>query len=383
MIGARPLPRLALLGTLLGLAAGCGSGHATVPSPGPAAAEREAERALVYVANQDEASVSIIDAATFDVVATVDLESMGYGANAKPHHVAVEADGAHWYVSLIGANRVLKLDRANRFVAEAELEVPGMLALDPESDRLWVARSMSAVNPPPRIAVIDRDRMSVEEISVLFPRPHALVAHPTRPLVYSASLAENSMAVVDGLEEDVDVRDIAPPTGGAGGHQAGGHAMAGHDPNVHVIIQWAVSPDGRTLVGTGEMSGRLLVYDISDAAAPELVTQLPVDARPWHPVFSPDGAEVWFASKGSNTVTVVETSSWTPAATVEGEGLAEPHGAAVSADGRYVFISNNNLNGDHPGDTGTLVVIDRTARRIVEVIPVGANAAGVATNARR
>lgn len=382
-MATRPLVRLALFPVLLGLVAGCGSAPRAVDASDADPTVPAVDRPLVYVANQDDASVSVIDAGSLDVVATVDLASLGYGANAKPHHVAVEPDGSHWYVSLIGANRVLKLDRANRLVAELELEVPGMLALDPASDRLYVARSMSAVNPPPRIAVIDRNAMRAEEISVLFPRPHALVAHPALPLVYSASLAENSMAVIDPENEDVAVRPIPSPTGGTGGHDPGSHVPGGHDPDVHVVVQWAVSPDGRTMVGTGEMSGRLLVYDLSDPNAPEELRQLPVGARPWHPVFTAAGDEVWFANKGSNTVTVVDTGSWTVAATVEGRGLAEPHGAAVSPDGRYVFISNNNLEGGDPGGTGTLVVIDREARRIVRVIPVGANAAGVATNARR
>lgn len=227
---------------------------------------------------------------------------------------------------------------------------------------------MSAVNPPERIGLVARTNMSVEEISVFFPRPHAVTAHPTRPLVYSASLAQDRMAVVRPAEEDVEMLEIESAHGAA-------HA--------HMLVQWAVSPDGRALVGTGEMSGRLLVYDLSDPLRPALVKQLEVGSRPWHPVFTPDGREVWFANKGANTVTVVDTDGWTVSAVVAGEGLAEPHGAAISADGRRVFISNNNLRGGHPGGTGTLVVIDRASREIIRVIPVGANATGVGTNARR
>lgn len=366
MTRARPL-RLALAAALaagLLATAACHPGPAAAPTPAPAGGEG-AER--VYVANQDAATVTVVDAATLDVVTTVDLQALGYGPNAKPHHVAVEPDGSHWYVSLIGTHRVLKLDRSNRVVATAEFEVPGMLALDANSDALYVGRSMSAVNPPERIGILDRADMSVDELSVFFARPHALATHPTRPLVYSASLAQNSMAVIRPAAEEVEVMGIAPPPGGS---------------HVHTLVQWTVSPDGRTLVGTGEMSGRLLVYDLSDPLRPEPVTQVEVGARPWHPVFTPDGREVWLANKGSNTVTVVDAGTWGVTDVVAGEGLAEPHGAAVSADGRHVFISSNNLRGDYPGGAGTLVVIDRSTREIVRVIPVGANAAGVGTNAR-
>ena len=45
-----------------------------------------------------------------EVVETLDLKPLGFSANAKPHHVAVEADGAHWYVSLIAAGRETEAD---------------------------------------------------------------------------------------------------------------------------------------------------------------------------------------------------------------------------------------------------------------------------------
>ena len=56
-----------------------------------------------------------------------------------------------WYVTLIGANRVLKFDRSNRLVDSAVVEVPGLMALGADGT-LYVGRSMNAVNPPQRIA---------------------------------------------------------------------------------------------------------------------------------------------------------------------------------------------------------------------------------------
>lgn len=358
---------LVLIGVALtgcaGAAGPAGGQEPTVSPPGPLAPR-------VYVTNQDDASVSVFDAASLEALGTVDLGTLGFSSNAKPHHVAVEPDGSFWYVSLIGENRVLKFDRENRLVDQAEFEVPGMLALDVSSDRLYVGRSMSAVNPPQRIGVIDRASMTVEEIPVLYPRPHALTPHPTHGVVYSASLAENTMAVVDPVEEESEIVAIDPPPVGHGGHA------------VHTLVQFAVSPDGSTMVGTGEMSNAMLVFDLADPTSPRLVKQVAVEARPWHPVFSPDGRWVWFANKGANSVTVVDSRDWTVADVVRGEGLAEPHGAAIPDDGRYVFISSNNLNGEYADAPGTLTVIDAATREIVRVLPVGANATGVGTQAR-
>ena len=121
------------------------------------------EGPFLYVANQEAAAVTVIDLETHAVVEVIDLEAMGYGANAKPHHVAVEPDGSFWYVSLIAANRVLKFDRDNELVASVEFERPGLLALHPSEPWLFVGRSMAAVNPPQRIGRIDRMSMEVEE----------------------------------------------------------------------------------------------------------------------------------------------------------------------------------------------------------------------------
>ena len=82
-----------------------------------------------YVCVQDEAKVAIVDTAARSVVRTIDFQKLGFPATAKPHYIVVEPDGSHWYVSLIGANRVVKIDRQDRIVGPYEMETPGMLTL--------------------------------------------------------------------------------------------------------------------------------------------------------------------------------------------------------------------------------------------------------------
>ena len=98
----------------------------------------------LYVASQGAASVSIIDMDANRVAATIDLTELGFSPTANPHHTAVEPDGSFWYVSLIADGKVLKFDRENRLVDQADFETPGMLSLDPNSDYLYVGRSMAA-----------------------------------------------------------------------------------------------------------------------------------------------------------------------------------------------------------------------------------------------
>lgn len=323
----------------------------------------------LYVANQEAAAVTVIDQATNEIWEIIDLEAMGYGANAKPHHIAVEPDGSFWYVSLIAANEVLKFDRDNEFVAGVEFERPGLLAIHPTENWLFVGRSMAAVNPPQRIGRIDRTSMEIEEFEVFIPRPHALRASPDGRWIYTGSLGENSVVTVEAESGDAELLRLG---------------SSGTMP--HTLVQYAVSPDGRTLVATAEMTAKLLVFDVSDPRKPDLKLQVDVGARPWHPVFSADGRWIWFGNLGANEVTLVDARDWTVAAVIRGEGLAEPHGSVLSADGRRLYVANRNEKGSfmstqdfgYDGPNGTVVVIDTSTREIIDVIETPPYAAGIA-----
>lgn len=323
-------------------------------------------RPLLYVCNQEGASVSVIDMTTDEVIRTIDLEHFGFPPTAKPHHIVAEPDGSFWYLSLIGAGKVVKFDREDRVVGEADFETPGMLVIDPADDRLFVGRSMSAVNPPSRVGAVRRTDMSLEEIEVVFPRPHMMVVDPAGKFLYTASLGENRIMIVR-----VDDQEVTS-TAVEGAH--------------HVLAHAAISPDGSRLAVSGEHTAKLLVFDAT--RSPELtpLAVLDVNPRPWHLAFSPDGRFVYFGNQGANTVTVVDAARWTVAAVIRGEGLAEPHGIAVSSDGRRVYVSNRNLKGAYSpkggspgsGGVGNVVVIDARARSIVKVIDVGPGPSGIA-----
>ncbi|MEO8032761.1 MAG: hypothetical protein ABI765_18060, partial [Gemmatimonadota bacterium] len=160
---------------------------------------------LVYIANQAAAKVTVVDPAGDSVLTILDLQALGFSAHAKPHHIAVEPDGSYWYLTLVGDNLVVKFDRANRVVGRATMETPGLLALDSAGGNLFVTRSMSAVRAPSRIGVIKRTDMSIEEVEVLVPRPHAVAVSPDGKYAYVGSLGTNQIAVYNVKQDQVDV----------------------------------------------------------------------------------------------------------------------------------------------------------------------------------
>jgi YVTN family beta-propeller protein len=264
-------------------------------------------RAQLYVPNQDEATVSVIDPATRRLLRTVDLRRYGFADNAKPHHVQVEPDGSAWYVTLIGAGKVLKLDPRDRLLGSVDLEVPGLMALHPVKDLMFVGRSMSAVNPPPRMAVIRRSDMKLlDEIDLLFPRPHGLVVHPGGDVVYVSSLGTNQIATV-GVDQG-ELRLVTVP------------GMA------HGFVQAAVSPDGRTLVVTAELTDSLLVFDLANPLAPRLARSIAMPDGPFEPIFTPDGTTIFVTALNANRVAAVDTRDWSVTVLPEHPGFGQPHG---------------------------------------------------------
>jgi DNA-binding beta-propeller fold protein YncE len=324
---------------------------------------------LLYVCIQDDAKIAVVDMTAKQVVRTLDLTTLGFPATSKPHYVVVEPDGSHWYVSLIGAHRVLKFDRQDRIVGQFEMETPGMLALG-APDRLFVSRSMSAVNPPKRIAVLRRTTMQGDELDVLFPRPHPIAT--ANGYAYTGSLGINQVAAIAFADDRVDVTNVAGPT--------------------HSMVQFAASRDGRTLVATAEISGQLLVFDLAKPAAPRLLKSVHAGKMAFDPVFTPDERFVWVPVKSTNEIVVFSTSGWTEAARVTHESFKQPHQIVFSADGATAFVTNNNKM-DHMADpahaghemagVASLSIVNVAGQRVEKTIELGKNLTGMGTRARK
>jgi YVTN family beta-propeller protein len=327
---------------------------------------------LLYVCVQDDAKIAVVDMARAAVVRTIDLTTLGFPATAKPHFIVVEPDGAHWFVSLIGANKVVKFDRQDRIAGQFEMETPGMLSFSSDG-RLVVSRSMSAVNPPKRVALIDRAKMTGDEVDVLFPRPHPVAV--AGGYAYTASLGVNQLASVDLATEKVEIIDVKGPS--------------------HGFVQFAVSPDKKTLVVSTEVSGALMVFDLSAPATPALKAEIPLGKMVFDPAFTPDGKYVWVPVKMNNEVAVIDASTWKVVTRIADPAFKQPHQIVFSADGRTAFVTNNN-KADHMADpahaghqmpgagdgAAPLVVIDVATRKVTKSLPLGKNLTGMGTRAR-
>ncbi len=286
----------------------------------------------LYVVNQAGATISVIDQQKLAIDTVLDLRTLGFTANAKPHHVVVEDDGSFWYVSLIGDGRVLKFDRQNTLVGQVKMETPGLLTLDPAHDSLYVGRSMTAVNPPRALGVIARKAFTlVDEQEIVLPRPHALAVTRDGQWVHTASLAENQIASVNVATGRVTLTTIPGAT--------------------RSLVQFALSPDGNTMVAGGELSNTLLVFDLTKPPPFVPVREITVEGKPWEPRFSPDGRTLYLSLLTKNAIAEIDVASWKIKRTIDGR-LAQPYGMIIRQDGRYAFISNQNAGAVKEGHSG-------------------------------
>ena len=349
--------------TLVALAC-AGGGQPPAGAPAPVAG------AKLYVVNQSGASIAVIDQQRLEIDTTIDLQRLGFSANAKPHHVAVERDGSAWYVSLIGDGKVLKFDRSNRLVGQVSMETPGLLALDPVHDSLYAGRSMTAVNPPRSLGVIARKSFTlVDEQEIVIPRPHALVVTPDGRWIHTASLAENRIASVDIATGRVTLSEI--------------------DGAPRSLVQFTISPDGRTMIAGGEMSNTMMAWN-PNVAPMTMVRETPVGAKPWDPVFSVDGRKAYVSLLADDAVAEIDVATGAVLRRFT-ERLAQPDGVILRADGRYLFVANRNTGAARPGASGHdmhgmegmdsshgwMAIIDVASGRTVKTLMLGSSPTGV------
>jgi DNA-binding beta-propeller fold protein YncE len=158
---------------------------------------------------------------------------------------------------------------------------------------------------------------------------------------------------------------------------------------LHAFVTFALSRDGQRLAASTQLTHQLLEFDVS-SGLPRQIGAADVLPFGYQIAWSPDGKSVWLGNQRSGAVTEVNSSTWTVASVMRDSSFAEPHGVAVSADSRTVYVSSHGIqagpstptaadtmhHGMHAGEgaprgTGTLAVIDARQHTILRVIPVG------------
>lgn len=321
---------------------------------------------LLYVTHESSPVITVMDTDAWLVVRRVDLEDFGFTSRARAHHVAVEPDGSFWYVSVgslasSDAQGILKFNRQNELVGQYQTDNPGLIALHPNQDAMYVSRTQTSSDPRSLLELRRSDMLAVD-IPVTFAAPHALAIRPFGDFLFSSSIDVDLMMIVSLANLDVQYYDIQ------GVKQE--------------FNQFAISPDGSRMWGVGSKSNSVSLFDISD---PNNIVQrqsIQVGGSPRDLTFVPDGSSLYVTVPDANRVIMLNANLGVVDAIVTDPGIQGPAGIATSSDGKYIFVSNQNLSGAYPArhsvgnvsSPGLVSIIDTSTNKVVKVVEVSPEA---------
>ncbi len=132
----------------------------------------------------------------------------------------------------------------------------------------------------------------------------------------------------------------------------------------------AISPDGKEVWAASRIDAKI---SIISTASDAIVTAFPSGGKgPKRMDFTPDGAQVWVTNSASNETTVIDARARKLLAALAMSKA--PSGVYFSGDGRRAYITNANAN--------ELSFVDVASRKILNTMPIGTDPDGVAWSAR-
>lgn len=313
----------------------------------------------IYVANEEDGSVSVIDANTFEVVKTVYLDYKGHMYMAHNVQVAPDNNSVWITAEVMDSHRsagddghedmvfVLrgKKEKDKEHIKIGNDQHPAHVVLDDNSEFAYVS-----ANEKHQIIKIDAkeykvvDRIDLGEGAY----PHGMRYMGGK--LFVACMGTNEMAIVDVSNNSVS----KIPMGG-------------------IAVQTSVLPSLSAVYVTVYDLKMVVRYDLNSGDTTQI--HLPFGAQgPIQLYPSPDNSKVYVCDQGivnnqpvSNKVYVIETSSNLVTRTITvGNGA---HGVVTDIEGTEIFVTNINDN--------TVSVIDASTYEVKQTIVVEAAPNGI------
>jgi YVTN family beta-propeller protein len=312
-------------------------------------------RVAVYVTNEISGDMSVIDAASQKVVATVPLGKRPRGLNPSP-------DGRFMYVALSGspvggpnvdesklpppdrqADGIGQLDTLrNRLVRVLKGGTdPEQVAVGANGRFLYVANEDAA-----QVSVLDAASAKIVRTVSVGGEPEGIALHPSGRFVYATSENEGTVHVIDTTSH----REVARVKVGARPRSIG------------------FLPDGSRAYISLENDAGIAVMDAAQHTFQQTITLGDKTVRPMGIAVHPAGREVYVTTGWYGHLFVIE-----PVRNVSVGSVSvgtRPWGVAVTPDGKWLFTAN--------GQSNDVSIVDVATRRLVKKIPVGTRPWGVA-----
>jgi len=279
-----------------------------------------------YIPNYNSNTVSVIDLANNNVIATI-------GVGSQPTGVAITPDGSKVYITNQFSNNISVISTiTNSVIATFTVgATPTGIVVTPNGNKIYVSinggNQIAEVNPATNTVVSYFDCHGT--------RPYNLTVTPDGTKLYVTCRTSDNVSVFNTVDNSF-VTTIA----------------VGARP-------WGirVKPSGNFVYVTSENSNNISVINTST----NLVTStINVGGLPSSLCFSPDGSKLYVAHQ-SNDLYVINTTSNSVTNTILVGGYST--GVSINADGTLIYVSNTTNN--------VVNVISTVSNSILQSVSVG------------
>lgn len=262
----------------------------------------------VYTANINDASISVIDAATNTVIDTI-------AVGVAPSSVAVSPDGSRMYVTHLIGFSISVIDLITNHVIDTipvgSFQVRAV-TVSPDSSTVYTASTFDDL-----VSVLDATTNAVTATIPVGSMPVSVAVSPDGGTLYTANENGHSVSVVSTATNTVV-----------------GTIPVGARPS-----DVTLSPDGRTIYTANGFSRSVSVID---AATNEVTGTIPIDGVPMSVAVSPDSGTVFTANSSSNTVSVIDANTNTVVDTLAAGQF--PWSVTMSPNGNTLYAANSSGN---------------------------------------
>jgi DNA-binding beta-propeller fold protein YncE len=308
-----------------------------------------------------------------------------------PHGVAVSPDGKYYYVSTAHGTPygfLWKYALANDSLAGRVMlgNFPATLQITPDGAFAYVVNfNLHGEMVPSSVSIVSTDEMVEVARVTTCTMPHGSRINAQGTKEYSACMMDDMAVEIDtrtfgvsrhfvvgkGKEQGMQGAPATRPPASMASHDMGGHGMEPPKPgDVRCSPTWAQpSADGSRLFVACNKSSDIVEIDV---AGWRMIRRIPAGEGVYNLAVTHDGSLLIATNKRGRSASIFDLATGTELARIPTTRRVV-HGAAVSSDDRYAFISQEGI-GSEPG---AVDVIDLRARQKVATIDVGQQAGGI------
>ena len=302
-----------------------------------------AEERFIYVTNEGDNNLMIIDLNTEKLVKTI--------ATGKTPHVLAFTENGKCYVNNRGSKDLTVID-ANKLELIRTIPLPAtsfQLALSPDGKTLAVAYKDTL-----KISFVNTATDEIIKTAAIGIEPE---------MAFKGAMMRHSYWSKDGryLYASDDVNNTIVKADLSTGEIKAAIVMPGSTHYIHP------SPDGNRLYAVNETTRTGTSVTLIDSHTDKIIKDITIPVEPGekglghHGVFTKDGKYFFVCNEGGRTVAIIDTAKQEVVKTLRvGMGAGHP---VMTIDGKYIFVIHHRDN--------VVAVIDTGKQTVIKTFPVG------------